>query len=344
MNTQKHSFDMSRRALWILLALLCSTAAHGQSVPPDIPLATGADACKYALIYTGANLIGSQADTGLRIDLGVCEDWAVKHSNWEAAHNSYVALESLYDLQSAALKGQLYPTDGAPPVCRVFQDYQGASYDAIKAGVVAHLSETEISEKAAQAGQDFLTRLDQNFEESHRAAEDLLACSKWAFSSGRTVIALRVGLLAKDINGDNPGLIPAEIESAVPACKNAESEARAISDFTNHADGDSIMPRDVEPYYERATILTSCSVRLIKTKYRDAYEHLIVAVMGIDNLMVIAEGNSQAKLIHAMPPTQPNRPIVINVQNSYEQTPSPRRCTGTVLNFGSMSDIDWNCR
>jgi hypothetical protein len=225
----------------------------------------------------------------------------------------------------------------------VFQDYQGASYDAVKAGVAGRLSETEISEKAARARGDFLIRLDQNLEESDRAAEDLLACSKWAFDSGRTVIALRVGLLAKEINGDNAGLIPAEIESAVPACKDAESEARAISDFIDNADDDIIMPRDVEPYYERATVLTRCSVRLIKTKYRDAYEHLLLAVMGINNLMVIADGNSEAKLIRALPPAQPNRPIVIKVQNSYEEAPSRTRCTGTVLNLGSSSSIDWNC-
>jgi len=328
---------------WILLALLSSTAAHGQSAPPDIPLATGADACKYALIYTGANLVGSQAEIGLRINLGLCQDWAVKHGDWEAAHNSFAALESLYDLQSAALKDQLYPVDGAPPVCRVFQDYQGTSYDAVKAGVAGRLSETEISENAARARKDFVIRLDKNLEESHHAVEDLLACSKWAFDSGWTVIALRVELLAKELNGDNPGLIPAEIESAVPACKDAESEARAISDFTDHADDDRIMPRDVEPYYERATVLTRCSVQLVKTKYRDAYEHLLLAVLGINNLMVIAEGNSEAKLIHAMPPAEPNRPIVIKVQNSYEETPSRTRCTGTVFNLGSSSSIDWNC-
>jgi hypothetical protein len=333
-----------RRILWILLALLSSTAAHAQSAPPDVPLATGADACKYALIYTGANLIGSQAEIGIRINLGLCQDWAEKHGNWEATHNSYVALESLYDLQSAALKDQLYPYDGAPPVCKVFQDYQGAYRDAVMDGVAGRLSETEISEKAARARGDFLFRLDEDLEESDRAVEDLSACSKWAFDSGRTVIALRVTLLATELNVDNPGSIPGDIESEFPACKDAESEARAILDFTNHADDDSIMPRDVEPYYHRATLLTRCSAQLAKTKYRDAYEHLLRAVMGINNLMVLADSNAEAKLIHALPASQPGRPIVIKVQNSYQQDSSPDHCTGTVLNLGSISNIDWNCR
>jgi hypothetical protein len=138
-------------------------------------------------------------------------------------------------------------------------------------------------------------------------------------------------------------LIPADIESEFPACKDAESEARAILDFTNHADDDSIMPRDVEPYYHRATLLTRCSLQLAKTKYRDAYEHLLWAVMGINNLMVLADSNAEAKLIHALPPSQSGRPIVIKVQNSYQQDSSPDHCIGTVLNLGSISNIDWNC-
>jgi hypothetical protein len=102
---------------WILLALLSSTAAHAQSAP-DIPLATGADACHYALIYKSMNLVGSQAALAVPINLGLCQDWAAKHGDWEAAHNSFVALDSLYDLQAAALKDQLYPNDGAPPVSK----------------------------------------------------------------------------------------------------------------------------------------------------------------------------------------------------------------------------------
>jgi hypothetical protein len=83
------------------------------------------------------------------------------------------------------------------------------------------------------------------------------------------------------------------------------------------------MPRDVEPYDLRATPLLHCSEQLAKTKYRDAFEHLLMAVMGINNLMVIAEGNSDAKLIDALPPSQPGSPIVIKVQNSYLQDSSP---------------------
>jgi len=48
-----------------------------------------------------------------------------------------------------------------------------------------------------------------------------------------------------------------------------------------------------------------CNEQLGRSKYRTAYEHLLLAVAEIDNLMVLADTNAQEKLIHALPPPQP---------------------------------------
>jgi hypothetical protein len=330
-----------RRLFWISLALLFSTAAYGQSTPPPhVQLANGSDACKYAVIYKGMNLVGSQAELGIRANLSLCQDWAEKHGDSEAAHNSYVALDSLNDLQSAALKDQLYPTDGAPPVCRVFLDYQAASREAIKAGVTGNLPEKEIVDSVSRAEQNFRARFASNLGESDKAVSDLYACSAWASDSHLRVIALESRQLAHQIEED-PGSLPAGIENLAPSCKNAEAEANAILDFINHADRDRITPHDVEPYYHRATPLAHCSEQLAKTEYRGAFEHIILAVAGINNLMVLADSNGEMKLIHALPPPQPGSPIVIRVQDPYR--PSSNHCTGTVLNLGSISSVDWSC-
>jgi hypothetical protein len=332
---------------WIPLVFVISTAAYGQSAQPVVPLASGADACKYAMIYKGAALVGSQAELGIRINLGLCQDWAEKHGVWEAAHNSYVALESLYDLQSAALKDQLNSSDSPPPACKVFLDYQSAVRNAMVAGISAHLPESEVIENATSAEKNSLAGFSDSLEQREQAVRDLSACSNWASESGLTVIALEVEHLTDKLYRDDPSSIPASIENVAPVCKNAESEADAISDYVSHADDARIMPRDVESYYERATPLMHCAERLAKTSYREAYEHLLLAVMGINNLMVIADGNSEAKLIRSLPPPQSGRPIVIKVQSSYQpyqpNPPRPDHCTGTVFNLGSISNIDWSC-
>jgi hypothetical protein len=335
--------DNLRRTFWILLTLLISTSARGQSAEPFVPIAAGADACRYALIYKGASLVGSQAVLGIRMNLGLCQDWAEKHGDWEAAHDSYVALESLYDLQSAALKDQLYPKDNAPSVCRVFLDYQIASRTAIMDGVSAHLPESEVGEKVARAKEDFRASFKRSTEESDKAVEDLSACFSWASNSHQTVIALEIRQLQHDLEED-AGPLPADIEKVDPACSNASSEAKAILEFVyQHASDDRIMPSDVIAYYHRANPLAKCATQLGRTKYGNADNQLLWALFGINNLMVLADSNAQEKLIHALPPPQPGSPIVIKVQSSYRQNPSQNHCTGTVLNLGSISSVDWNC-
>ena len=110
---------------------------------------------------------------------------------------------------------------------------------------------------------------------------------------------------------------------------------------SQHVDDNRIMPSDVEPFSERATPLAKCVAQLSKTAYRNAATQLLEALVEINDLMVIAFSNSEAKLVHALPPPQPGSPIVIKVQNSYQQ--NSNHCTGTVLNLGSISSVDWNC-
>ncbi|HEY6464759.1 MAG TPA: hypothetical protein VIY69_02130, partial [Candidatus Acidoferrales bacterium] len=86
-----------------------------------------------------------------------------------------------------------------------------------------------------------------------------------------------------------------------------------------------------------------CAVRLEQSKYGDAEKNLLTTVWGVAELMVTANFNSQAKLIHSLPPPQSNRPIVVNVQSPYQPTSAPNHCTGSLFSFGSSSTIDWNC-
>jgi hypothetical protein len=341
-----------RRLLFpILFLILNATAAHPQSTAPMAPIETGVDACKYAVIYNGKEFLDPDVMVGIYINIGVCEDWARKQENWQAAHNSFAALDSLYQLQTGALKSQLYAHDNAPPTCKVFLDDEAAVGNAISAGVTAKLPDSEVEKNASRAEKEFRAAFSESLERSEQAVTDLSACSDWASEHGLTVIALEVQHVADELNADDPRQIPASIENATPVCKNAESEANAVSDFVEHADDNSIMPHDVVPYFERATVVMHCAERLARSKYRDAEDHLLLAVASVNNLMVIAEGNSEAKLIHSLPPPQSNRPIIVRVESpSYQPSPSaipptssPKHCSGTVTDLGGFSTIDWGC-
>lgn len=342
-----------RRLLLVPLVFLITTAAYGQSAPPPISLESGANACKFSDVrYAGskwANVDSSDTAT-VELNIGMCEDWAMKHGNLKELHNSFLALESLHNVQSAALKEELNPRE-APPVCKVFVEYQTAIVNAISAAAAIRLPDSEVRASVSRAEKDFLAGFSDSFERSAQAVTDLSTCSRWASDQGLTVVALKVDRLADEFQED-PGKIPASIESEVPDCKNAESEADTILDFATHADNSTIMPSEVEPYYHRATPLVDCAERLAQTGYREAEARLLLAVAGIDNLTVIADNNSDAKLIHALSSQRPSTPVVIKIQNnnSYQpsqntiqQTSAPTHCFGTVTDFGEMSSLDWNC-
>ncbi|HEY6466122.1 MAG TPA: hypothetical protein VIY69_09030, partial [Candidatus Acidoferrales bacterium] len=176
-----------RRLFPVLLLIVIATTAHAQSGIPDVPLETGADACRYALIYNSAKYLDSDFAIGVHFNIGQCEDWATKQRNWEAAHNSFVALDSFYNLQSAALEAQLkalrpilLPYDNAPSVCKVFMDDQAAAENATRAARAAKLSDLEVSASSSRAEQDFRAGFSNSFERSEQVAKDLLTCSDWA--------------------------------------------------------------------------------------------------------------------------------------------------------------------
>jgi hypothetical protein len=311
--------------------------AHQSSSQAEAP-----DACRDVETYKGKAPDDDSGYLQISWNAWMCEAWANENGNQRLIHDSFKALDKLYDHESAALQTELWPNKNAPTFCRVFQDYQRASHDAIRAGIEGKLPETEAVDNVMRAEQDFLAPI--RWSQDQKTLHDLLDCVTWARDSHQTVIALEIRQLISELYEKDAGALPADIEKVAPVCKNADSEARSILDFVGqHIGDDRITPSDAIAYYDRATPLAKCAEQLGRTKYGDADNHLLWALFGINNLMVLANGNAQAKLIHALPPPQPGSPIVINVQNSYGQNPSQNHCTGTVLNLGSISSVDWNC-
>lgn len=324
-----------RRIFWILSALLISTAAYGQSAHPPASQGDPPEACKDKAPEEDSAYLQISWNTW------TCETWANEHGNQKLAHDSFSTLDHLYEHESAALQTDLWPNKNAPAFCKVFQDYQRASHDAMMVGISAKLREAEILQNVNRAEKDFRAAYIWEDAEGLKTTNDLSSCAKWAWDTHQTVIAFEITRLRFELFQDT-GLVTDDLGKVAPVCKNAYSEADAILNFVGQHTGDRhMMPRDVEPYFERATPLSHCMEELAQTKYRSAYEHLLLASEGISNLMVIAYTNAEMKLIHALPPSQPGGPIVIKVQNSYRQNSD--HCTGTVFNLGSISNIDWNC-
>ena len=334
-----------RRTLWVLLSFLISTAAYGQSAQPPALPAGAPEACNDVETYKD-NAPAHYYDFDVWQNVEQCDAWAEKDGNLKLVHDSFSAMKSLYLQEWSALDEDLGYSEKVPAACRVFQDDQKAFSDAVLASDRDKLSKTESLEKATRAQENFRARFKWSFRERDEATTDSYACVRWAFSSNRTVIAYKIGRFINELNEDT-GPLPIDIEEVAPICKNASSEADAILEFVGRHAGDTrIMPSDVEPYYERATPLMHCAERLAETSYSNVREHLLLAVGGINNLMVIADSNDETKLIRALQQSQSQSgPIVIKVQNSHaEQNSSQARCTGTVLNLGSsLSSINWSC-
>ena len=334
-----------RRAFWVLFGFLISTAAYGQSAQPPASPAGAPEACNDVEAYKD-NAPGDYYGS-FQVSQNVlqCESWAEKHGNPKLVHDSFTAMNTLYLQGSSALEEDLGYSKDVPAACRIFQDDQKAFRDALMDGFTNKLSKTEMLEKATHATEVFRARFRWSIKERDEATHDLGGCLRWALGSHQTVIALEIRKFEDELNED-PGALPSDIEKLTSDCKNASSEADAVLGFvTKHVGDTRIMPSDVEPYYERATPLMHCEEQLAKSTYHTAYEHLLLAVLGINNLMVLADSNGEAKLIHALRQSR-SGPIVIKVQNSYaERNSSQDRCTGTVLNLGSsLSSIDWSCR
>ena len=343
---RNNSDKLSESAASLIASLLksygCRTpsddygAAHQSSSQPEAP-----DACRDVEAYKDKAPEDDSRYLQISWNTWMCETWANENGNQKLAHDSFNALDKLYDHESAALETQLWSNKKAPAVCKVFQDDQKAFHDAEMAGIASKLPETAILENADRAREEFRSAFAWNDEEGLKTMSDLSACAKWAWDSHQTVIAMEVVQFRSQLFED-PGIFPTDIEKVDPVCKNASSEANAILEFVyRHAADDRIMPSDVIAYYHRANPLAKCATQLSRTKYGNADNQLLWALFGINNLMVLADSNAQEKLIHALPPPQPGSPIVIKVQSSYRQ--NTNHCTGTVLNLGSISSVDWNC-
>lgn len=332
-----------RKVFWILFALLISTATYGQSARNSADTGGPPDACRDVETYKDKAPEDDSGYLQISWNTWMCETWANENGDQRLVHDSFKALDKLYGHESMALQTELWPNKNAPTVCKVFQDDQKAFHDAVMVGIARKLPRTEILVNADHAEQDFRASFGWSDEETLKTMDDLSACANWAWNSHQTVIALKIVQFKLELFEDT-GSFPADLEKVAPVCKNASSEADAILGFVyQHRDDDRVTPSEVYPYYHRALPLVHCNEQLGKSKYRMAYEHLLLAVAEIDNLMVLADTNAQEKLIRALPPPQPGSPIVIKVQNSYRQNPSQDHCSGTVLNLGSISTVDWNC-
>ena len=56
----------------------------------------------------------------------MCETWANENGNQKLAHDSFNALDKLYNHESTALETQLWSNKKTPAVCKIFQDDQKA--------------------------------------------------------------------------------------------------------------------------------------------------------------------------------------------------------------------------
>lgn len=349
--TQSNSDTHSQPAGSVIVSLL---KAYGCHIPSGDNGTTGQDSSQVEAA-PGCIDVEAYKDKAPAVDyydalqiwlnIFQCDVWAEEHADKKMLHDSFSALNHLYTQQSSALEEQLWTNKNAPASCKVFQDYQKASHDAMEASFEAKLSKTEALEKVTRAEEGFLAPFRWNGDgEESKTVNALFDCAKWARDSNQTVIAFEVRQLVSELYEADAGSLPADIEKVAPVCKNASSEADAILEFVGKHVGDNrIMPSDVYTYFARATPVSSCAAQLAKTRYRSAYEHLLLAVLEINNLMVIADDNSEMKLIHTAPPSQPGSPIVIKIQSSSQQNQKPNHCTGTVLNLGSISSVDWNC-
>jgi len=147
--------------------------------------------------------------------------------------------------------------------------------------------------------------------------------------------------------GDNSflaGMMPPDVERKIPQCNGALTLLSETDSFITHADADSIMPRDVEPLYHRAKELIVCGGALEKNGYQATAASLFMDAAGIDNLMVLADSNSESILERALakPATQFRQAQPMQLQPIIIRS-GPRTCTGHDWGDGSFRTIDWSC-
>ncbi len=122
--------------------------------------------------------------------------------------------------------------------------------------------------------------------------------------------------------------------------------ARNFIDAINAANASTVTVGDVMPYENASHDLILCGAEATKHGMPGASSELFNLVAGIDELMLIADTNSEAQLLKNLSPTGPGRPIKIQIQ----VLPSPARrarpsqsCSGTVYGEGPTKRISWSC-
>ncbi|MGH9781929.1 MAG: hypothetical protein ACRD33_08935 [Candidatus Acidiferrales bacterium] len=142
------------------------------------------------------------------------------------------------------------------------------------------------------------------------------------------------------------GLMPSDVEQKIPECKGVVALQSEADNFITHvnSDADNLMPHDVESLYHRAKELIDCGSALEKSSDRAAAAQLYLLGAGIDNLMVLADSNSEAVLIRALatPVSQPRQPQPMQPQPIIIRS-GPRTCTGHAWGDENYRTIDWSC-
>ena len=134
--------------------------------------------------------------------------------------------------------------------------------------------------------------------------------------------------------------MPADLEREIPKCKGIPELLSKASDFISQHKGDTaldkIMPRDVISQQDHGKPLLDCANALSEHGYSAVAGELYFDVAAIDNLMVIADGNAEAKLSRALAiPVVQTQPIIIQYGR--------KSCTGHVWGDENYRTINWDC-
>ncbi len=133
-----------------------------------------------------------------------------------------------------------------------------------------------------------------------------------------------------------------------PACKRV-LDSRIIDrawTFVNAANPSTVNVGDVMPYVSARHDLILCSTEATGHGMPSAAVDLLRLASAIDDLTVIAETNSEARLLKNVSPTATDRPVKIQIQvlpPAGHRVSPPQTCSGTVYGEGPLRTINWEC-
>lgn len=146
----------------------------------------------------------------------------------------------------------------------------------------------------------------------------------------------------------SPDLPPDLDNNAFPACRKVLDSGiidRAWN-FINATNPSTVKVGDVMPYVSASQDLILCSTEAKKHGRPGASGALLTLVAAIDELTVMAESNSEARLLKDVSPTVPDRPVKIQIQvlpPPGRRVSPPQTCSGTVYGEGPVKTISWEC-